>query len=70
MNVMIPFTAFTGILTYAWPFARTESSFIAVIVLYGFVFFFLFVRKLCCTHSSCEIIVLQVQLRFIRFADR
>ena len=37
INVMIPFTSLAGVLTYAWPFARTESSFIAVIVIYGFV---------------------------------
>ncbi|KAF9555809.1 MFS general substrate transporter [Agrocybe pediades] len=36
MNVMVPFTAVAGILTYAWPFAETESSLIAVTVLYGF----------------------------------
>ncbi|KIM36456.1 hypothetical protein M413DRAFT_78221 [Hebeloma cylindrosporum] len=36
MNVMIPFTAVSGILTYAWPFAQSESSLIAVTVIYGF----------------------------------
>ncbi|KAF9001750.1 MFS general substrate transporter [Cyathus striatus] len=36
MNVMIPFTAAAGILTYAWPFARTERALIAVTVIYGF----------------------------------
>ncbi|KAF9461812.1 MFS general substrate transporter [Collybia nuda] len=36
MNVMIPFTAAAGILTYAWPFARSQGSLIAVVVLYGF----------------------------------
>jgi len=35
MNVMIPFTAVAGVLTYAWPFARTKASLIAVTVLYG-----------------------------------
>ncbi|KAF5378329.1 hypothetical protein D9615_008721 [Tricholomella constricta] len=35
-NVMIPFTAAAGILTYAWPFARAKESLIAVVVLYGF----------------------------------
>ena len=39
MNVMIPFTALAGILTYAWPFAQTEASLIVVTVLYGFVVF-------------------------------
>ena len=38
MNVMIPFTALAGIMTYAWPFAKTEASLIVVTVLYGFVF--------------------------------
>ncbi|CAA7271138.1 unnamed protein product [Cyclocybe aegerita] len=36
MNVMIPFTAGAGILTYAWPFAQTKSSLIAVTLIYGF----------------------------------
>ncbi|KAF8967336.1 major facilitator superfamily domain-containing protein [Flammula alnicola] len=36
MNVMIPFTAWTGILTYAWPFAQSKSSLIAITVIYGF----------------------------------
>ncbi|KAF8647499.1 hypothetical protein AX16_006704 [Volvariella volvacea WC 439] len=36
MNVMIPFTAASGILTYAWPFARTKTTLIVVTVLYGF----------------------------------
>lgn len=39
LNVMIPFTALAGIMTYAWPFAQTEASLIVVTVLYGFVFF-------------------------------
>lgn len=37
MNIMIPFTAWTGILTYAWPFAKSKSSLIAVTVIYGSV---------------------------------
>ncbi|EAU80704.2 monocarboxylate permease [Coprinopsis cinerea okayama7 len=36
MNVMIPFTAAAGILTYAWPFAQSKGSLIAVTILYGF----------------------------------
>jgi len=36
MNVMIPFTASAGIITYAWPFAKTSTSLIIVAVLYGF----------------------------------
>ena len=35
MNVMIPFTAGAGILTYAWPFAQSKPSLIAVTVIYG-----------------------------------
>lgn len=36
MNVMIPLTASAGILTYAWPYARTKASLITVVVLYGY----------------------------------
>ncbi|TEB39436.1 MFS general substrate transporter [Coprinellus micaceus] len=36
MNVMIPFTAAAGILTYAWPYANSKGSLIAVTLLYGF----------------------------------
>ena len=36
MNIMIPFTAWSGILTYAWPFAKSKSSLIAVTVIYGY----------------------------------
>ena len=36
---MIPFTAWTGILTYAWPFAKSKSSLIALTVLYGYITF-------------------------------
>jgi len=35
MNVLIPGTLVTAGLTYAWPFAQTKSSLIAVAVLYG-----------------------------------
>ena len=35
MNIMIPFTGVTGILTYAWPFAKTKASLLALTVLYG-----------------------------------
>ncbi|KAJ2919884.1 hypothetical protein MD484_g581, partial [Candolleomyces efflorescens] len=37
MNVMIPFTSAAGILTYAWPFAQSKGSLIAVTLLYGYV---------------------------------
>ena len=35
MNIMIPFTGVAGILTYAWPFAKTKASLLALTVLYG-----------------------------------
>ena len=37
MNVMIPFTMSAGLLTYAWPFAKTKASIIVIAVLYGYV---------------------------------
>ncbi|KAK0474234.1 major facilitator superfamily domain-containing protein [Armillaria novae-zelandiae] len=36
MNVMIPFTAASAVVTYSWPFARDQSSLITVAVIYGF----------------------------------
>lgn len=33
---MVPCTLLAGILTYAWPYATTKGSFIAVGILYGF----------------------------------
>lgn len=36
LNVMIPFTLFAGILTYAWPFATSTASLIVVTLIYGF----------------------------------
>ncbi|KAJ7580900.1 major facilitator superfamily domain-containing protein [Mycena floridula] len=36
INVMIPLTTIAGILTYIWPFARTDATLITVVVLYGF----------------------------------
>ncbi|KAF8910907.1 MFS general substrate transporter [Gymnopilus junonius] len=36
MNVIIPFTAVAGILTYTWPFAQSMGSLVAVVVIYGF----------------------------------
>lgn len=35
MNVMIPFTALAAVLTYAWPFAKSEAALIVVDILYG-----------------------------------
>lgn len=37
INVMVPFTAAAGILTYAWPFAQSKGSLISVTLLYGCV---------------------------------
>ena len=36
MNVMIPFTGVAGLMTYAWPFAKSEKALIAITVIYGF----------------------------------
>ncbi|XP_006457704.1 hypothetical protein AGABI2DRAFT_190143 [Agaricus bisporus var. bisporus H97] len=36
ITVMIPSTLAAGILTYAWPFARSTASLIVVTILYGF----------------------------------
>ncbi|KAF9448292.1 MFS general substrate transporter [Macrolepiota fuliginosa MF-IS2] len=36
MNVMIPFTFFSGILTYAWPFTHSTGSLIVVTIIYGY----------------------------------
>lgn len=36
LNVMIPFTFVSAIMTCAWPFARTKVVLIVVAVLYGF----------------------------------
>ncbi|RDX51685.1 MFS general substrate transporter [Lentinus brumalis] len=35
MNVMIPGTLVAGVMTYAWPFAKTKGPLVAVAVLYG-----------------------------------
>ncbi|RDX51777.1 MFS general substrate transporter [Lentinus brumalis] len=35
MNVMIPGTFVAGVMTYAWPFAKTKGPLVAVAVLYG-----------------------------------
>ncbi|KAF9262353.1 MFS general substrate transporter [Marasmius fiardii PR-910] len=36
LNVMIPLTAICGIMTYAWPFAKTEGELIFICIIYGF----------------------------------
>ncbi|KAI6103632.1 MFS general substrate transporter [Pisolithus sp. B1] len=36
LNVMIPFTALAGILTFAWPYASSQGALIGVSVIYGF----------------------------------
>ncbi|EIW84681.1 MFS general substrate transporter [Coniophora puteana RWD-64-598 SS2] len=35
ITIMTPFTVVAGVLTFAWPFARTQGSLIAVAVIYG-----------------------------------
>ncbi|KAG6908025.1 hypothetical protein DXG01_006444 [Tephrocybe rancida] len=35
-NIMVPFTAVARILTYVWPFARSQGALIAVVLIYGF----------------------------------
>lgn len=35
INFIAPTTFFAGIITFAWPFARSGSSFTAIAVLYG-----------------------------------
>ncbi|KAF5364699.1 hypothetical protein D9758_005554 [Tetrapyrgos nigripes] len=35
VNYVAPMTFFAGILTYAWPFAKSEGSLIAVAIIYG-----------------------------------
>ncbi|KAF9017421.1 MFS general substrate transporter [Hymenopellis radicata] len=37
MNVMIPFTIASAVVTFAWPFAVTKGGLIAIAVVYGFV---------------------------------
>ncbi|KAH7924748.1 MFS general substrate transporter [Leucogyrophana mollusca] len=36
LNIMTPFTAVAGILTFGWPFARSQGSLIGIAVVYGF----------------------------------
>ncbi|THU87429.1 MFS general substrate transporter [Dendrothele bispora CBS 962.96] len=36
MNVMIPFTLVAAVMTFAWPFARSEGSLIVIAIIYGF----------------------------------
>ena len=35
VNTLLPSTLFAALMTYAWPFARTQSALVAVAVLYG-----------------------------------
>ncbi|KAF9017425.1 MFS general substrate transporter [Hymenopellis radicata] len=37
MNVMIPFTTASAVVTFAWPFAVTKGGLVAIAVVYGFV---------------------------------
>ncbi|KAG0707851.1 MFS general substrate transporter [Suillus ampliporus] len=36
LNVMVPYTVLSGIMTLAWPFATNESQLIAIAAIYGF----------------------------------
>ncbi|KDQ61310.1 hypothetical protein JAAARDRAFT_32317 [Jaapia argillacea MUCL 33604] len=35
INIMVPFTMVAGIMTYVWPFAHSQSSYIIVAIIYG-----------------------------------
>lgn len=35
MNVIIPFTALAGVMTFIWPYARTVHGLVTVAVVYG-----------------------------------
>jgi MFS transporter, MCT family, solute carrier family 16 (monocarboxylic acid transporters), member 10 len=35
LNVMLPFTALAGVLTYVWPFVHSKSGYIALAIFYG-----------------------------------
>ena len=35
LNILVPSTFFAGILTYAWPFAKTKGDFVVVALIYG-----------------------------------
>ncbi|KAJ7772080.1 major facilitator superfamily domain-containing protein [Mycena maculata] len=36
VNVIMPMSAVAAVMTYVWPFARSEGSFVAIAVIYGF----------------------------------
>ncbi|KAG1756873.1 MFS general substrate transporter [Suillus paluster] len=36
LNVMVPYTIVSGIMSFAWPFAKNESQLIAIAAIYGF----------------------------------
>lgn len=36
INIMAPATAFAGIMTFAWPYAKNESQLIAIVAFYGY----------------------------------
>ena len=36
INIMAPATALAGILTFAWPYAKSESQLIAIVTFYGY----------------------------------
>lgn len=37
LNIIIPTTLVAGIMTYAWPYARTAASVVVVAIIYGYV---------------------------------
>jgi len=37
INFIAPFTLFAGVLTFAWPFAKSEGALIVVGILYGYL---------------------------------
>ncbi|KIJ59686.1 hypothetical protein HYDPIDRAFT_100251, partial [Hydnomerulius pinastri MD-312] len=36
LNIIIPFTAVAGVTTFAWPYATTSKSLVAIAIVYGF----------------------------------
>jgi MFS family permease len=35
MNIIMPMSTFAAILTFIWPFARSEAAFVIIAILYG-----------------------------------
>jgi MFS transporter, MCT family, solute carrier family 16 (monocarboxylic acid transporters), member 10 len=38
INILIPFTAAAGVVTYIWPFVDSTAAFVVISVIYGLVF--------------------------------